>query len=137
MKYICQEVGIFKIAQQSQVDTNAKYQPRLAGPAALGPLGHPPCYEEVGADDEQQYEYGKSAGLVIEEKACEEQENVPHVTLASHQGKQGIYYPEKCPEIKLGENQRRRRIVCKQFLQHLSYSHSRIRAVYNKSPRSS
>ena len=63
-------------------------------------------YQEVGADDKQQYEYRKSAGLVVEEQADKKQVGISQMSPVAGKGKAGIHQREERPEIELGEKQR-------------------------------
>ena len=97
------EIGVFEPAEQPQVNADAENQPGLA-PPPFAPR-YPVSYQEVRTDDEKQYEYGKAAGLVVEEKADKKQICISQMSPVADEGKSGIHQREERPEIELGEKQ--------------------------------
>ena len=115
-----EEVGVLEIAEQKEVYADAQDQPRFLTPLPVRSI-YTLGYQEVGAGDEDEYQDGESAGLVVEEQADEEEEGVPEEPAALHERESGEYEGEERPEVELGEQQGRARVEREHPVQECAY----------------
>ena len=109
IKGVQEEVGVLVVAQDKQVDDDHDDHQELLFPMGLR-LFNPLADEEVCNDAENQDADIASARLVVEEKACREQEGVAERDAALNQRKECKYDGEETPEVELRKQQRAIRI---------------------------
>ena len=97
-----EEVGIFEIGQNCQVDNNAQNEIEFPFRFLFSLIDfHTGVVTDKGSNDEENQE--KAGSFVVKQHTHEEKESVSQLNSISYESKNGKNNRKKCPKIELGK----------------------------------